>query len=360
MTRIPALDGLRAIAILAVLGYHFGHSIPGGYLGVDLFFVLSGFLITSVLLRAEAQACVSLRNFYIRRALRILPPLFASVALAFAIYAWRRPEIVPTLFFYANFVPPENLGPLQHTWSLSVEEQFYLAWPLGFLLLGRWRLAALLAVVAGACWMRVLVYDDGWTYADIYRNSFARADGLGVGCMAAIVWERWPDACHKVLGHRWTLPICLGAIFGFFWLARFRSAVMIGPLLTVFEIVCGLGVLAAVLEPTTWTQRLLSCQPMRYIGSRSYGIYLYHFPLIIPASLWFPEYPLGHRVLAYALTFLIAEVSYQTIELPSRLGAFVSPNDSNRSADSSGRLIGGVRVPDPDEFPVPNKNDISL
>src|SRR5258708_20126402 len=171
--KIPELDGLRAIAILAVLVTHFTFQtvLTGGYLGVDLFFVLSGFLITSLLLSEERAGKVALGNFYARRALRILPPLFAAVAIALAVGATSVPAALAAIFFLANIVDIP-MGALVPMWSLSVEEHFYALWPLLFIALGRHRVRfagyAILAVLATRVIllsMRVAVYDQTYPRA---------------------------------------------------------------------------------------------------------------------------------------------------------------------------------------------------
>lgn len=301
MRRLPALDGLRGIAILAVLLYHAG-LLPGGFLGVDLFFVLSGFLITSLLVdELRATGRISLRDFYARRALRILPPLFATVALVLLLAPiLKQPPLLPSLIFYANFVEEGSLGQLKHTWSLSVEEQFYLLWPALFVVLGRARVPFLVVVVLAAPMYRLAALDAGMPLIDVFRSSFARADTIALGCLAALAWVRtgaW--AAAGVAG-----------ILAAFWCLAFG---VMGWGLSAFALLCA-ATLLAVTGPGA-VARLLSCASLRYLGSRSYGLYLYHLPLYLLAfSDAMPNSALARAFVAFACPFILAELSYRTIE----------------------------------------------
>jgi peptidoglycan/LPS O-acetylase OafA/YrhL len=192
----PELDGLRAVAIGAVLILHGSYSnIPGGFLGVDLFFVLSGFLITALLIEERvANGYVSITSFYWRRVLRIFPPIFIGVLLFIFL---REPSnnlyhaIPAILFFYANYV--DELGVMSHTWSLSVEEQFYLVWPLVFVLLSRKRVSLLaiasllIAAIIAAMAIRTGGILAGMDHELMYRASVTRADSLAMGCLGGIL-----------------------------------------------------------------------------------------------------------------------------------------------------------------------------
>ena len=215
---IPALDGLRALAVMAVLLYHGGVNwIPGGFLGVDVFFVISGYLITSLLLRDWSEhGSIQLGRFYVRRARRLLPALFLMLGVV-SLYslvflpdtvAELRGAVIATLVYVENwhlishdvsyFVSAGRPSLLRHVWSLAVEEQFYLLWPLLFsLLLARWgrRSRSLLRVIlGGALVSAVLMAVQYQRYGDpsrVYFGTDTRASTLLIGAALAIVWTPW-------------------------------------------------------------------------------------------------------------------------------------------------------------------------
>jgi peptidoglycan/LPS O-acetylase OafA/YrhL len=198
----PALDGLRAVAVLAVLTYHVGW-IPGGFLGVDVFFMLSGFLITTLLCEEHARTgTISIRRFYVRRARRLLPALVLFLLICGGILFVTRPSafwptlggnLLGVLSYGANWliIYWRGLGVFGHTWSLAIEEQFYLAWPL--LLLGLLRgarprliVAGLVTAAAGSLAWRLALALDGASFARLYAATDTHADGLLVGAALAV------------------------------------------------------------------------------------------------------------------------------------------------------------------------------
>ncbi|MBC8076537.1 MAG: acyltransferase, partial [Chloroflexales bacterium] len=208
----PGLDGLRAIAIVAVLLYHAGLSVWGGFLGVEAFFVLSGYLITALLLAEwRERGTVSIGQFYLRRARRLLPALFLVIAatLAFALIAL--PDEAAGLFddaaaaaFYvmnwffvfsqqSYFDPLARPSLLQHLWSLAVEEQFYLVWPVLFIVgmrfLGRRGLLVATLIGAGAsAWLMASLFQPDLDPSRVYYGTDTRAGGLLLGAAFALVW----------------------------------------------------------------------------------------------------------------------------------------------------------------------------
>ncbi len=312
--KIPELDGLRAIAILAVLVTHFSFQrvLTGGYLGVDLFFVLSGFLITSLLLSEERAGKVALGNFYARRALRILPPLFAAVAIALALGATSVPAALAAIFFLANIVDIP-MGALVPMWSLSVEEHFYALWPLLFIALGRHRVRfagyAILAVLA----TRVILLS---MRIGVYEQTYARADSLLVGCAAAMMFA----SVAPKLG-RWVAPATLAAVFATFAFMPWMTFTMMSFGFTILAIVCA-GLIVSVLSGETFVNRLLRWSPMQYVGRRSYGLYVYHAPIFIVFQRLAVEGDAWSRAAMSAAgalaTFGVAELSYRTLEAWSR------------------------------------------
>ena len=263
--RIAELDGLRAIAVLAVIAYHLAPAVvPGGFLGVDLFFVLSGYLITSLLLEEERRfGSVSLSAFYARRALRILPPLALAIALALALHVANGRAALAAALFYANFTFRGSLEGLAHTWSLAVEEHFYFLWPLAFLVLRRHRQQALMAVVALAIVVRVvgplLEISPGW----LYQVTPARADALAIGCLTALMKP------PRRFGF-FALAMVVASFF--FVRLEYYGLLMIG--MTVFAVACAAAINGA-------RGAFLRNPVLGYVGRRSYGLYLYHWPIFM-------------------------------------------------------------------------------
>lgn len=311
--KIPELDGLRALAVLPVIAFHFSYlkMVVGGYLGVDLFFVLSGFLITSLLLAEQQQTGgVSLRNFYARRALRILPPLAACALLALAIVPSTTLEgALAAFFFAANMVDSRVLGGLLHTWSIAVEEHFYFAWPLLFLALGGRRMRFLAWTILLVLAIRIAVLS---MKMDVYTPTYTRIDSLAVGCCAALWLARGKPAWG-----RWVAPSALGAVCACFLLVPWMNFAMLSFGFTLFAMLCAVLIVAS-LATRTIANPILAWPLLQYVGRRSYGLYLYHMPVFLALEPWRVEGDAASMALITALrviaTFAIAEVSYRSIE----------------------------------------------
>lgn len=312
--KIPELDGLRALAVLPVIAFHFTYLkfVVGGYLGVDLFFVLSGFLITSLLLSEESRTgTVSLRDFYARRALRILPPLFACILLALA--------TVPTTtlagalaagFFASNMVDSRLLGGLLHTWSISVEEHFYFAWPLLFLALRGKRTRFLAWTILVVLAVRVVLVS---MKMDVYTATYTRADSLAVGCYAALMMA----AKGKPRWGAWVAPAALAAVTLLLLFTPWMYFPMLSFGFTFYAMLCAVLIVAAISSRGV-ASRILSAAPLQYVGRRSYGLYLYHMPVFLAFERYRtdeePATLAMFTVLRVAATFAIAEISWRTIE----------------------------------------------
>jgi peptidoglycan/LPS O-acetylase OafA/YrhL len=308
LPRIAELDGLRAIAVLAVLAYHLVPDlVPGGFMGVDLFFVLSGYLITSLLVEEERlSGPVSLIAFYGRRALRLLPPLAIAIALALALgVAFSRSALAAALF-YANFEFRGSLGGLAHTWSLAVEEHFYFVWPILFLALPRHRVRLLIVVVAVAATLRLagplFEVSPGW----IYQATPARADALAIGCIAALV------PAPRRGGF-----VALALIVASFFFVRMQYYGLLTLGMTVFAVASATAIGGA-------RGGVLRAGVLGYFGRRSYGLYLYHWPIFMAADRLAlePAFRWGMKI---ALPVLAAEASFwlvvrKALALKRRLG----------------------------------------
>ena len=385
ISRLPyvgGLDGLRALAVAAVIVYHGDRRwLPGGFLGVEVFFVISGYLITLLLIgEHERTGRISLRGFWTRRFRRLLPALYVTLALVTVYLAtfWRaaqgrtRGDIVAGLTYTSNwyqiwvgqsYTATEAFVPLRHLWSLAVEEQFYLVWPLVMIVLlrlGRRRLPAIGAVLLGlsaalAVMTAVLFVPGdievtcpaggGSGYATVfgrclnindalYLGSASRASGLMLGAGLAVFWR--PVAIMRgrlrargrvldvvaLVGlagaalATWRLTLSgVGHEFGMRYDARlFRGGLFATGLATV-------ALIAAVTHQRAWTSRVLAIAPLRWVGIRSYGLYLYHWPVFqVLRRDRAPELPVDRFLIGVAVTVVFAEWSFRFVEMPVRQG----------------------------------------
>ncbi|SMX47285.1 acyltransferase family protein [Actibacterium lipolyticum] len=326
----PDIDGLRAIAVLVVVFYHYGvPGFSGGYVGVDVFFVISGYLITSLISDEMRAGRFSFRNFYERRIRRIFPALFPVIAFSliaswsvFALDDYRNlgQSAVAVSVFSSNilfwledgyFGPASHLKPLLHTWSLAVEEQFYFVVPLLLLALRRagWVMLGLsLASLVAAQWM--LTRDAA---AAFYLMPF-RFWELGVGCWIALVALPAPrnGIYRAVLAGMGLLAILSASVF-YTPNTVFPGLTALLPCLgTGAIIVAGNGAQSAV-------RRVLSTRPMVGIGKISYSFYLWHWPVFVIAQYWLVDAlsPLQVAVI-FALSLLLSALSWRYVEQPFR------------------------------------------
>jgi peptidoglycan/LPS O-acetylase OafA/YrhL len=325
----PALDGLRAVAIALVILLHcYPRAMPSGWVGVDVFFVLSGYLITSILLREINQTGgIDWIGFYRRRLLRLTPALAVLVVFQI-IRAGVSPngqEIREATLIGASYIENWNnvfhFGPFDvmgHTWSLATEEQFYLLWPLALLFLApRHPLVWLVGALTAMTLARAAVWDLGFS-SDVWNFSpEIRPVGLILGCILAVATVRaqpWP-----VVG-----PVLLAFVFAIGFFADVSIYTSLSAPLAVSLATAGLIV---CLQYPCGVGRILSLPPLRYTGKISYGLYLYHWPIFILGEHWVVHSPfhlgaIGLLVLIYAC----AAASYELIERPAlrlkdRLGA---------------------------------------
>ena len=353
---IHSVDGLRAVAVVAVLLYHLGIDwIPGGFLGVDLFFVISGYVITGLILDSiERSGTLDLRAFYLSRIRRLVPALIAMVILTLLYIGTYAPETVrrfvsdlPYVFtgtmnwalvsrqqdyFEAIGRPPL----LQHTWSLAVEAQFYLIWPLVLLLVLRYfgkkniSVAALgIALVSGIALFLYSVQIDTHASAvsHVYFGTDTHSIGLFLGAALAVSWH--PQNLTKEITRRAQDFIDLIGVIGFLGLlSAFLFIKESDPTLyrIAFPIaaIFGCATLISVVHPASRFAPILSTKPMIWIGERSYGIYLWHW---IVFQLTRPSIDLvGDDWALYALrvlvVFALADISHRYVELPVRRGYF--------------------------------------
>lgn len=340
-----SLDGLRGLAVLLVLWGHTPRELLGGinttlaktiqpgYLGVDIFFVLSGFLITRILL-ADRHKPKALKNFLIRRFLRIFPIYYLTIFVLLFVFPG---EYLLYSFFYLSnyyfafvYTDPELFKtPLSHGWSLAVEEHYYLVWPLVVMWLPvavsrRIALWVIIPLAILSAIVTILIANPELATELIYRGSHYRAMSLSIGAMFAY-HERWLRA-H---------PARLWLIVAAFVLPAFvivPAGKFIPALETWYPLakmlgfgVLSAGVVLAILAIDAWegpVKWLFSNAPVRYIGRISYGLYLYHFPIFILGFGLREGYPneqtptLTNAALAWAITFAVASASFFLIERP--------------------------------------------
>lgn len=387
LSYIPGLDGIRALAVLAVLLYHADVSwMPGGFLGVDMFFVLSGFLITSIVLtELERTGRLNFKQFYLRRARRLLPALFLVLALAAVLAAVLatdaaanvRRDILGALTYTTNWVyifteqsyfeatgrPPM----LQHLWSLAVEEQFYLIWPAIAVLAwrggGRHRVRdwALIGALVSTLIMVVLSLMNGYPETSdgsrVYFGTDSHAMGLLIGAALATVYLPTRLKTDLAAGAKAILNASGFAALGLVLLIMMNthsnaSWLYWGGFL-VFSILVAV-IIAVASHPASVLGTVLATQPMRYIGQRSYGLYLFHWPvfLVLRPELDVPLEGLSNFLLRMGITFGLAELSYRYVEMPIRRGALGEAWRNYRSLPTEERepvrkraiIIGGVAL----------------
>lgn len=406
INRLPGLDGLRGIAVLAVIIYHADISaLVGGFLGVDVFFVLSGFLITNLLLEELTRTnTIDRANFYLRRIRRLLPALllvlFASILVSGlfvmdAAYQVRR-DLPWAFTFVLNwsyiffeqsyFVNISRPPLLQHLWSLSIEEQFYVIWPL--VIIGLYKLplgritprqkiftVSLFLALASTAWMIYLSIANGFPIPNdpsrVYFGTDTHAMGLLIGCATGALWrsERLsgrltPDRATALNGLG---MFCLAGIaFFFIFVSEFNEWLYRGGFLVLSLITAALIVIIA--HPGLKFGARLGNPVLKWFGDRSYGIYLWHWPVFVllrtGIDVQWPEPVIF--IAKIAIVLVISDFSYRLVELPIRQGAIGNrlkiwrelglPRPAMRSYVTAGlatavlatSLVGMYRVPTPD------------
>ena len=404
--RLPGLDGLRGIAVLAVIIYHADVSLlVGGFLGVDVFFVLSGFLITSLLIEELTRTnSVDRARFYIRRIRRLMPALFlvlffsvlvSGLFVLDAAYHVRRdlPWAITFvlnwsyLFFEQSYFVNISRPPLlQHLWSLSVEEQFYVVWPIMLIALYKVKIgnvtprakifiASAALAIASTAWMIHLSVSNGFPIPNdpsrVYFGTDTHAMGLLVGCAAAALWrsdrlnERLtPDRAAAMNGLG--LLSLAGLAYFFVFVSELNEFLYRGGFLVLSLLTAVLVVIAA--HPGLKFGSRLGNPVLKWFGDRSYGIYLWHWPIFVlmrsGIDIQWPD-PIAF-VVKVAIVLVISDLSYRFVELPIRKGAIGSrltvwraagvPRPQARTLMTtavtivvlSASLVGMYRVPAPD------------
>ena len=348
----PALDGLRALSVIAVILYHAGiHWIPGGFIGVEVFFVVSGFLITSLMLDEQhVSGKVSLKQFWVRRARRLLPALFTMLIASLVAVTYFakdsapdfRQDVLPALGYFSNwwqiyfvdtpYFAANSVPMLRHLWSLAVEEQWYVLWPIAFVfVLGnkripRWISAVVIGLLAAGVMVGTalaFVADDETRINFLYLSTITRSSGLLLGAALACIWHPWKKAVVRFAKVRSGLSdvLALGALA----MLGYISAVihvsdeqLYSGGLAASTIASAVIIAVVVRSGNSLVKKVLSFPLLVEIGRRSYGLYLWHWPIFVVTGA-----RLSSIRLAYALTatVIINEFVYQFIETPARKGA---------------------------------------
>lgn len=355
---VPGLDGLRGLAVLAVVLYHFfGDLLPGGYLGVDMFFVLSGFLITSLLVREFAvSGRISLTDFWVRRFRRILPAALVVLCLCTALVAMIggdlavgiREQFLGTFFFVNNwtqiatsqtYFAPNEVQVFAHYWSLAVEEQFYLLWPLlmfGAFALSRRQpkrlpIALSLVLAAASAAAMALLFTPGEDPTRVYYGTDTHAFGLLIGALLSLLLtstskeakaDSWASTSTGVIAGTIGSFALIGYLAQLVWMVADLEFTYRGGL--VLTSLLGAAMIWGVVRetgPLTW---LFRTRVMRWLGQRSFSLYLWHWPVVMllrelsDAPAWL----LG--LLSLPVSCLLAEVTYQLVENPFRRAGYVA------------------------------------
>jgi len=370
---MPGLDGLRAIAVLAVIAFHEQFAwAQGGLLGVGIFFTLSGYLITDLLLsRWRVTGSLQLADFWLRRARRLLPALFVMLAVvtawvtlldrarlsslrgadaAAATYSSNWYLIAANQSYFARFAPPQ---PLDHLWSLAVEEQFYLIWPwllLFFLFFIRrrgasaipWLALPTLAMAAGSAVAMFMLYQPGVDPTRVYEGTDTRACGLLIGAAVAMVWSssragRASKTAARVLDGPALAGLAVIAVM--IWRVGQYSPFLYRGGLVLLSVATA-AVVAAAACPGSLVGAALSWRPLRWLGVRSYGIYLWHYPVIVLTTPPNGTEELARAAAQIAVTIAVAALSWRFVEEPIRHGAIARAWKRIRT-----RQLAGLGVP---------------
>jgi peptidoglycan/LPS O-acetylase OafA/YrhL len=367
----PNLDGLRAISVIAVIFYHAGFGwMHGGFLGVEVFFVVSGYLITSLLLEeTAATGGVQLRQFWMRRARRLLPALF-TVLIAIGVWvalfgtAQQQSDLhrdyLPGIFYFANWGQIVggaqyfgNFSPLRHLWSLAVEEQWYLMWPITFVFLTRRKRSrvqtgrSILGVAVGMMVLTWWLASASVLTSDrvnlLYLSTFTRSSGLLLGAGAAFLWRPWKAKAAPSSRAGSVLSIVgLGAaallVYAFTVVHLTERSMYRWQLASVS--VLSLVAIAVVVHPAaTWSRSFFGSRPLVAIGKRSYGVYLWSWPISVLCGAYDGTWT--KFIMAMSITVVISEFSYTYIETPIRKGGLRRWFQQQRDIDWSTRTIAG-------------------
>lgn len=350
---VPGIDGLRALSVLAVIAYHLNLNwAEGGLLGVGIFFVISGYLITDQIINQwERHRRLNLLDFWVRRARRLLP---AMIVMLFVVAIWLliiepsrlfglKGDFMSSLFYFNNwwlifhnvsyfesFGPPSPIG---HLWSLSIEGQFYILWPIVLIIVmkiarQRGRLIAwILTCAAVSALAMALIYVPGTDPSRVYYGTDTRVFALLIGAALAIAWpsqklnDKVSEPAQRMLDIVGGLGLVLLLVL-FNQVNEFDDLLYRGGFLIISLIAA--VVIAVLAHPASRLGAIVGCKPLRWIGVRSYSLYIWHFPVVILSSpnVNTEESGMLRIIIQVAVSFLLASLSYKYVEEPIRRGSF--------------------------------------
>lgn len=373
---MAGLDGLRTLAVFAVIAYHLNLGFaPGGLLGVGVFFVLSGYLITDILAAKWSRSRqLDLKDFWLRRAKRLLPAVLFLIVM---VMAWitlfdtsqldtlRGDECAALLYvsnwwyifrhvsYFESFGPPSPLG---HLWSLAVEEQFYLFWPLllwlGLRFVPRrgWLAGIVMALAIVSALAMALLYVPGIDPSRVYYGTDTRAFALLIGASLALVWPSRNLQAHVT--RRVQVSLDLAGVAGLLFVLvqiwqtnQYETSLYQGGLL-LFSLATAV-VVAVLAHPASLLGKVMGSKPLRWLGKRSYGIYLWHYPIIVLTTPTVNTHGLDltRALLQVLASVVIAALSYRFVEEPIRYGTLGRGKDQTRTEKHrQGRRVFGYRV----------------
>ena len=351
-THVPALDGIRGVAVLLVFISHFhtivspdpffievtpwnfvNQTFEAGFLGVDIFFVLSGFLITSLLLKERSSnQSGMLSRFYKRRALRLLPALYALLIVSFFVSRWENfPKDIQwrttwhALLYLNNWNIVWNFGATQddlgHLWSLGIEEQFYIAWPIVMITIAALKIPPKIAVCLTAIfavvvtWHRLDLWNNGVSWLLLYVRTDARVDSLLIGASFAYVYRHY-RVPSKILN-----LLATSSFIGLIYIKYRFGSLPLHPFLfpggfTVIAVLAGTIILAAA-EGAWFANRVLISRPLTIIGKVSYGLYLWHLPVFFVLGRHVTSGPKPLRILiGIVIASAVTSLSWYFVEKP--------------------------------------------
>lgn len=355
---LPGLDGLRCIAVMAVLLYHISpNQFVGGYIGVDLFFVISGFLITYRNLQniQNPNKTFTLKNFWLRRARRLIPALVLVILVCVPLGAIIYPDILVGAFRQvagaltystnwveiihgSNYFDQANPSLFKNFWSLAVEEQFYIIWPpLLLLLLSRRlknsQLITIVATIAVVSMILMGVLASDSNYTRVYYGTDTHCFGLALGIILAFIWNKENGSLSKewLCSQKWTVGLAPVGLIGFVAIVflvtdtstfAYPFGLALGSLFSLFLIA------SVIIRPQSIFTRIMELSPLRWIGVRSYGIYLWHWPMLVFGRILIPTAMgtvenVAVDVLFALISFAASDLSYRFVEEPLRKDGFI-------------------------------------